>query len=119
MPASAAAALADMHSEPAAQPPRLGQLVLILVLGALVLDLPAALAPRRKRRLELLIELIWRLTVTMPPVLLTRPTTRPTRPLRTLPARERSRLTLPRTPGFLQLTFQLADPLPQSLVLPP
>jgi hypothetical protein len=50
MPASAAPALADMHSEPATQPPRLGQLVLMLVLGALVLDLPAALAPRRKRR---------------------------------------------------------------------
>ena len=102
MPAPAAAALADMHSEPAAQPPRLGQLVLILVLGPLLLDLPAALAPRRMRRVELLINLLWRLTMTMPPVLLTRPTTGPTRTPRTLPARERRRLTLPSTPRLLQ-----------------
>ena len=117
MPASAAPALADMHSEPAADRPRLGQLVLILKLDALVHDLPATLTPRRKRRVELLIHLPRRLAMTMPAVLLARPATRPTRPPLRLPARERRRLTLPRPPRLLQLALKLPDPRPQPLVL--
>ena len=86
MPTSAATTLPDMHREPAAYPPRLGQLVLILVLGARVTDLPAALTPRLTRSIELLINLPGRLTMSMPAVLATRPTTRTTRIPRRLPA---------------------------------
>ena len=81
MPAPAAAALADMHREPATQPPRLGKLILILVLDPLLLDLPATLTPRDKRRVQLLIDLPRRLTMTMPAVIITRPPTRPARAL--------------------------------------
>jgi hypothetical protein len=70
MSATTTPALSDMHSEPPTNRPRLGQLVLILVLGPLVLDLPATLAPRGQRRVEFLINLPGRLTVTMPAVLI-------------------------------------------------
>ncbi len=65
MATPAAAALADMHPKPATDRPRLGQLVLILVLAALVLDLPATPAPRSQQRIELLIHLPRRLTMRM------------------------------------------------------
>jgi hypothetical protein len=39
-----------MHREPPTNPPRLGQLVLILKLRALMLDLTATLTQRRQRR---------------------------------------------------------------------
>jgi hypothetical protein len=114
----AAAALANVHSEPTTNPLGLGQLVLILELDPLLHDLPTALAPIHKRRIELLIDLHRRLTMTMPPVLLARTTTRPTRTPGRLPARERRRLTLGRTPRLLQVALQLHDPRPQPLVLP-
>lgn len=79
MPTSAATTLPDMHREPAAHPPRLGQLILILVLGAHMIDLPAALTPRLTRSIKLLINLLGRLTMSMAAVLPTRPTTRTTR----------------------------------------
>ena len=110
MAAPTTPALADMHSEPTTHPPRLGQLVLILILAAHMIDLPAALTPRSKRRVELLIDPFWRLAVTIATVLITRPTTGPSRALGRLPARERRRLTLPCAPRLPQLTFQLADP---------
>ena len=73
MPTSAATTLPDMHREPAAHPPRLGQLVLILVLGAHTIDLPAALTPRLTPSIELHTDLLGRLTMSMPAVLATRP----------------------------------------------
>ena len=117
MPTSTATTLSDMHREPAAHPPRLGQLILILVLGADMIDLPATLTPRLTRSIELLINLLGRLTMSMPAVLATRPTTRTTRTPRRLAARERRRLTLTRTSRLLQLTFELRDLPPQPLVL--
>jgi hypothetical protein len=113
----AAAALADMHHEPATQPPRHGQLILILVLDPLLLDLPATLAPIRKRRVALLIDLPRRLTATMPAVRITRPPTRPARISGGLTARERRSLTLASTPRLLHLALQHLDPPPQPLVL--
>jgi hypothetical protein len=110
-------ALADMHREAAAHPPRLGQLVLILVLNPLLLDLSATRATIDQRRLELLIDLPRRLTVTMPAVLITRPPTRPTRIPARLSTRKRRRLTLPRTPRLLQIALKLPDPRMQPLVL--
>ena len=107
--ASATGTLADVHREPAAQSPRLGQLVLILVLGPLMLDLAATLAPRRQRRVELLIDFPGRLTVPMPAVLIPATTTRPARLGLRLPARERRRLTLGRPARLLQLALQLPD----------
>ncbi len=117
MPTSAATTLPDMHREPAAHPPRLGQLVLILVLGAHMIDLPAALTPRLTRSIELLINLLGRPTMSMPAVLATRPTTPTTRIRRRLAARERCRLTLARTSRLLQLALELRDLPPQPLVL--
>ena len=117
MPTPAAPALADMHSKPPTDRPRLGQLLLILKLGALMVDLPATLTPRRKPRLELLIHLRGRLAMTMPAMLLPRPAPRPTRPPLRLPARERRRLTLPSPPRLLQQPLKLADPRLQLLVL--
>ena len=70
MPTPATATLPDMHNEPPADRPRLGQLLLILVLGPLVLDLPATPTPRHQRRVELLIHLSRCLAVTMLAVLL-------------------------------------------------
>jgi hypothetical protein len=67
MPATTTPTLADMHSEPTTEPPRLGQLILILVLDPVMLDLPATLTPRRERRVELLIDLPRRLAMTMLP----------------------------------------------------
>ena len=66
-----------MHREPATERPRLGQLVLILVLDPLLHDLPTTLTPRLKRRVELLVDLPRRLAMTMPAVLIPRPTPRP------------------------------------------
>src|SRR5205823_6313523 len=66
MAAPTTGALADMHREATTDRPWLGQLVLILVLDPLLQDLPTALAPLTKRRVELLINLPRRLTVTMP-----------------------------------------------------
>jgi hypothetical protein len=71
MPTPATPALPDMHSEPPADRPRLGQLVLILVLGPVVLDLPTALTSRPERRVELRIDLPQRLAMPMPTVLIT------------------------------------------------
>ena len=68
MAAPTAAALADVHSEPATNRARLGQFVLILQLRPFVLDLPATLAPRSERRVELLTDLPKRLPVSMPAV---------------------------------------------------
>jgi hypothetical protein len=106
-----------MHSKPTADRSRLGQLILILVLDPLLHDLPTALAPIRQRCVKLLINLLGGLTVTVPPVLLAGPTTRPTRTPRRLPARERRRLTLGRTPRLLQLALELRNPRPQVPVL--
>jgi hypothetical protein len=117
MPTPATTTLPDMHREPAAHPPRLGQLVLILVPGAHMIDLPAALTPRLTRSIELLINLLGRLTMSMPAVLATRPTTRATRIPRRLAARERRRLTLARTSCLLQLALEFRDRPPQPLVL--
>jgi hypothetical protein len=94
-----------MHSKPTADRSRLGQLILILVLDPLLHDLPTALAPIRQRCVKLLINLLGGLTVTVPPVLLAGPTTRPTRTPRRLPARERRRLTLGRTPRLSPSSF--------------
>jgi hypothetical protein len=99
-----------MHSEPTTQPPRFGQLVLILVLDPLLADLTATLTPIHKRCIEFLIDLPRRLAVTMPPLLLARPPTRTARTARRVPARERGRLTLGRTPRLLQLALELRNP---------
>ena len=117
MPATTTPTLADMHSEPTTEPPRLGQLVLILVLDPVMLDLPATLTPRRERRVELLIDLPRRLAMTMPTVLLPRPAPRPASALLRLPARERRRLALPSPARLLELTLKLLDPGPQPLAL--
>ena len=117
MPTPAAAALADMHSEPSTDPPRLGQLVLILILSVVVLDLPATLAPRLQRRLQLLIHFRGRLAMPMPAVVLPRPTPRPARLFLRGPTRERRRLTLRRAPRLLQQALQLPNSRPQPLVL--
>jgi hypothetical protein len=58
LPASAALATTDMHGVAAAVRTRFGQLLLVLVDGALVANLSAALAPILKRRLEPLINLL-------------------------------------------------------------
>jgi hypothetical protein len=50
MAAPAAPARTDVHRKPPTQPPRLRQLILILVLDPVLLDLPATLTPRLKRR---------------------------------------------------------------------
>jgi len=118
MAAPTAAALADVHSEPATNRARLGQFVLILKLRPFVLDLPATLASRSERRVELLIDHPRRLPVPIPAVFLSRTTTRPARLRLRLTARERRRLTLPRTPCLLQLALELPDPCAQPLVLP-
>lgn len=74
MAAPAAAAFADMHPEPAADRLGLGQLVLILELDPLLFDLPAALAPLIKRRVELLVNRpLRRPAMTMITMLITRP----------------------------------------------
>ena len=117
MAAPAAAALADMHGEPAAHPPRLRQLILILELDPLLEDLPATLTPIPKQRLVLLINLPRRLTVTMPAVITTRPPARPARSLGSLPARERRGLPLGRAARLLQLALQPLYPTLQPLVL--
>ena len=117
MPAPATAALPDMHSEPPTHPPRLGQLVLILVLDPVFLDLPATLAPRPERRVELLINLPRRLAMTMPTVITTRPAPRPASVLLRLPTRERRRLALPRPTRLLQQPLKLPNPGLQPLVL--
>ena len=117
MTTPATAALADMHREPAAHPPRLRQLILILELDPLLEDLPATLTPIPKQRLVLLINLPRRLTVTMPAVITTRPPPRPTRSLGRLPTRERRRLTLGSTARLLQLALQQLHTPRQPLVL--
>lgn len=76
--APAATALANMNREATTDRSRLGQLLLILVLDPLLQDLPTALAPIHKRRIELLIYPPRRLTMPMPAVLPTRPPTRTT-----------------------------------------
>ena len=50
MAAPATATLADVHSEPPADRPRLGQLLLILKVRALMLDLSTTITPRHQRR---------------------------------------------------------------------
>jgi hypothetical protein len=65
MTTPATAALPDMHPKPTTDRPRVGQLVLILKLAAFLLDLPATPTPWRQRRVKLLIDLPWRLAVTM------------------------------------------------------
>ena len=117
MPATATAALADMHSEPPTDPPGLGQVVLILVLDPVFLDLAATLAPWPERRVQLLINLPRRLAMPMPAVLITRPAPRPTRLRLRLPTRERRRLTLPRPTRLLQLPLRPPGPGPQPLIL--
>jgi hypothetical protein len=106
-----------MHSKPTTDPPRLGQLILILVLDPVLLDLTATLTPRLQRRVELLINLPRRLAMPVPTMLIPRPAPRPTRALLRLPARERRRLTLPRPPRLLQLPLKLRDPRPQPPIL--
>ena len=117
MPAPATRALPDVHSEPTTDPPRLGQLILILVLDPVLLDLTATLTPRLQWRVELLIDLPWRLAMPMATVIIPRPAPRPARVRLRLPARERRRLTLPRPTRLLQLPLKLRDPRPQPLVL--
>ncbi len=118
MPTPAATTLADMHPKPPADRSRLGKLVLILKLAALVLDLPTTFAPVNQQRVESLIHLLGRLAMTMLAVILPTATPRPARPRHRFPTRERRRLTLPRPPRLLQLTLQLPNPRPQPLVLP-
>lgn len=108
---------ADVHREPPSDRPRLGQLILVLVLDPLLLDLPATLTPRRQRRVELLVDLLRRLAMTMPAVPLSRPAARTDRSRLRRPARERRRLTLGSPPRLLKLALQLPDPGPQPLVL--
>lgn len=115
--APAAATLADTHPEPATDRPGLGQLILVLKLAALVLDLPATLAPIDQRRVKLLIDLARRLAVTMLAVIIPRAAPRPTRSRLRLPARERRRLALSRPTRLLQLPLKLPDPPAQPLVL--
>jgi hypothetical protein len=69
MTTPATAALSDMHPKPATDRSRVGQLVLILKLAAFLLDLPATSTPWRQRRVKLLIDLPWRLPVTVRAVL--------------------------------------------------
>jgi hypothetical protein len=117
MPATTTPTFADMHSKPSTDRPRLGQLVLILVLGPLVLDLPATPAPRGQGRVEFLINLPRRLTVPMRAVLIPGPAPRSTRLRLRFPAGERRRLTLPRPPRVLQLPLELPDPPAQPPIL--
>jgi hypothetical protein len=106
-----------MHREPTAQPPRLWKLILVLVLDSLLPDLPATLTHIDKRRVQFLINLRRRLTVTMPPMIITRPSTRPTCTPRRLATGEWRRLTLGRPPRLLQLALQQLHPRLQPLVL--
>jgi hypothetical protein len=106
-----------MHAKPPTHRTRIRQLILVLILDALLDDLPTAFAPRNQRRVELLINSSGRLPMPMPAVLLARPTTQPPLRLVGLPARERRRLTLPRPTRLLQLTLELRDPVTQPLIL--
>jgi hypothetical protein len=106
-----------MHREPAAHHPRLGQLVLILKLDTILDDLPATPTPRFQRRVELLINLPRRLTMTVLAVIITRPAPGPASLLLGLSAGERRRLALPRPTRLLKLPLKLRDPGQQPPVL--
>jgi len=117
MAAPAKPTRADVHREPAAQHPRLRQLILTLKLDPVLDCLPATPTPRLKQRVELLINLARRLAMSMPTVIITRPAPRPASLLLGLPTGEQRRLALPRPPRLLQLPHKLRDPRQQPPIL--
>jgi len=125
MTAPAATAAPDEDPDLAADRRRLGQLLLPLGDDIHLIDLPAALTTIRQRRLDRLINLRRRPTMTLAAIPLPRTPSRPPWLLRRLATRERRRLALGLPAQLLDLRLQLRHTrvqppatTPQPLVLP-